>query len=273
MTSRRRPRPSSHAVLDGTRPLVFAHRGGAALRPENTMAAFEHGLALGADGLELDVQFARDRTIVVCHDETLDRTTDATGLVRDRTASELAEVDAAWHFECRGARFRGQRIGVPRLRDVLEGFPAVPLVIELKGSDIDLAAAAVTEVREAGALRRVCFGSFSGALLRAAREADLDVVTSATAAEIQWALYASWVHLPPWRPAYHAFQVPEVYGATRVVSPAFVRTMRRAGLPVQVWTVDDPADMRRLLRWGVHALITDRPDLAAEVVRTFTAGR
>src|SRR5262245_12178960 len=75
-------------------PRVFAHRGGAALGPENTIAAFDHGLTCGADGLELDVRLSADGIVVVCHDETLDRTTDTTGPVAARTASELAQVDA-----------------------------------------------------------------------------------------------------------------------------------------------------------------------------------
>ena len=78
--------------------LVFAHRGGAKLAPENTLAAFENGMALGSDGFECDVHLSRDGVPVVIHDPTLDRTTDATGAVGHRTADELAAVDAGYHF-------------------------------------------------------------------------------------------------------------------------------------------------------------------------------
>src|SRR6266436_2106751 len=81
-----------HPFFESPRPLVFAHRGGAGLAPENTCAAFDRGLALGADGLELDVRLSRDGVVVVHHDRTLDRTTRLRGLVADRTASELARV-------------------------------------------------------------------------------------------------------------------------------------------------------------------------------------
>src|SRR5688572_14224873 len=80
------------------RPLVYAHRGGAALRPENTLEAFDHGLALGADGLEFDVQLARDGVVVVHHDRTLNRTTDGRGALADRSASELIALDAGHWF-------------------------------------------------------------------------------------------------------------------------------------------------------------------------------
>ena len=107
------------------RPLVFAHRGGAGLRPENTMPAFDHGLSLGADGVELDVHLSRDGVVMVHHDDALDRTTDATGPLASRTADELAQVDAGYRFnrnlEPGQAEypFRGQHIGIPRFRDVL----------------------------------------------------------------------------------------------------------------------------------------------------------
>src|ERR671916_49981 len=78
------------------RPLVYAHRGGAALRPENTIAAFDHGLALGADGLELDVHLSKDGVVVVHHDASLERTTDARGPLGAYTADELARVDAGY---------------------------------------------------------------------------------------------------------------------------------------------------------------------------------
>jgi glycerophosphoryl diester phosphodiesterase len=263
------PRSASdgHGILDVARPLVLAHRGGGALRPENTMAAFEHGLAVGADGLELDVHLSRDGFVVACHDETLNRTTDAQGPVRARTAAELAAIDAGWSFgRAQGFPFRGRGIGVPRLSDVLEAFPGAPLVVELKGTDPALAEAAVAEVRRAHALDRVCFGSFSEVLLRRARGCADGVVTSAGKTEIRWALYRSWVGAPPARPRYRAFQVPERYGARRVATRRFVRTMRRARIPVHVWTIDEPVDMRRLLSWGVAGIITDRPDLARRAV-------
>lgn len=258
-----------HPLLDLERRHVVAHRGGAALRPENTLEAFENGVALGADALELDVHLSRDGVVVVCHDETVDRTTDGRGAIADLTAGDLSALDAGYRFRNgEGFPYRGQGVRVPRLREVLERF-SVPLIIELKGHNLDVAPAAVEEVRRAGAVGRVCIGSFSVALLEEARACGEDVVTSAGTEEIRQALTWSWLASLPRRRAYRAFQVPETHGATRVVSRRFLRATARARLPVHVWTVNDPADMRRLLEWGVHALITDRPDLAVGVVREF----
>jgi glycerophosphoryl diester phosphodiesterase len=110
-------------------------------------------------------------------------------------------------------------------------------------------------------------------VVRAARASGGDIVSSAARDEIRGFLYRSWAAIAPRRTAFQAFQVPETAGPTRVVSPRFVRAARRAGVPVAVWTVDDPADMERLLDWGVRGLISDRPDLAVPLVRRWQSSR
>ena len=249
------------------RRLVLAHRGGSGLAPENTLAAFDKGLALGADGLELDVHLSRDGRVVVHHDRTLDRTTDRRGLVADHTADDLARADAGHRFERRGSfPFRGQGLGVPLLADVLVRYRDVPIVIELKVNAPELARALVDVVRRANAVDRVCVGSFGLRVLRAVRGLEPALATSAAREEVRWALYRSWCRWPVSRVPYRCYQVPEWSGRTHVVSPRFVAAAHAAGLPVQVWTVDNEIDAQRLLDWGVDALITDRPDLIVPVV-------
>jgi glycerophosphoryl diester phosphodiesterase len=269
------------------RPLVYAHRGGAALRPENTIASFDNGLALGADGLELDVHLTRDGVVVVHHDDTLDRTTDGRGALASCTAEHLARLDAGYWFRPEGtlqhlsaprgaARppdpdpdfpFRGCGLSVPLLRDVLARYPGIPIIIELKQSSGELARRTIDHIREANAVDRVALGSFSWRALQSARRYEPRIPTGASQAETRWALYRSWVGWPLRRPAYREFQVPECSGATTIISPRFIEYAHRAGLPVKVWTVNDAGDMRRLLGWGTDALITDRPDLAVPLVR------
>ncbi len=254
----------------GPRPLVIAHRGGAGLRPENTLAAFEHAVTLGVDGLELDVRRSRDDVAVVIHDATLDRTTSARGPVGRLSADDLADVDAAHHFQPeRDNPFRNRGIGVPRLLDVLARCPDVPIIIELKDHDTRLAEVVVEDVRAAGAIDRVCLGGFSWRMLQAVRRGEPRIPTSAAREEVRWALYGSWLGLTRGRVTYRAFQVPEFAGRTRVVSRRFVRLAHRAGLPVQVWTVNDLTQARRLLGWGVDGLISDQPDLAIEALRSW----
>jgi glycerophosphoryl diester phosphodiesterase len=231
-------------------PLVYAHRGGAALRPENTIEAFDHGLECGADGLEFDVHLSRDGVVVVHHDDTLDRTTTGHGRVADRTAGELAALQ------------------VPTLVDVLERYPNIPIIVEIKVDSAALVRRVIDELRLHGALDRAALGSFYVGPLREARVYEPRLRTGASKEETRWALYRSWVAWPLGAAAYREFQVPERSGMTKIVSPRFVKYAHKAGLPVKVWTVNDADDMHRLLDWGVDALITDRPDLAVRVVRS-----
>jgi glycerophosphoryl diester phosphodiesterase len=254
--------------------LAFAHRGGAGVAPENTLAAFDAGLALGADGLEIDVRLSRDGVVVVHHDPTLDRTTDHIGDVGRFTASELDRVDAGYRFLRNGAHpFRGQGIGVPRLATVLARYRDTRVIVEMKENDAELARATVEVVRAADAVDRVCFGAFGWRVLRAARTLAPTVPSSASRVEVRWALYRSRWRCPVRHAAYHVYQVPEISrDGHRVVSPRFVADARDAGLPVQVWTVDRPDDADRLMGWGVSALITDRPDVIVPLVNARPAG-
>jgi glycerophosphoryl diester phosphodiesterase len=254
-----------------SRPQVFAHRGGCALGPENTIAAFDLGVASGAEGLELDVHLSADGLVVVCHDPTLDRTTNVSGPLARLRADELARVDAGFRFvDERGAfGFRNQGVGISTLAEVLRRYPDVLVIVEMKVDTPQMGRAVADVVRTAGAAERVCAAGYGLRSLGTARAALPEMATSASHAEVRVALYRSWAGCPVRRAPYGGYQVPEHAGALRVVSPRFVRHAHRGGLKVQVWTVDEDADMARLLRWGVDGLISNRPDLAVRVRNTF----
>ena len=256
--------------FDQTRPLIFAHRGGCALGPENTIAAFDLGLQAGADGLELDVRLSADAVPVVHHDSTLDRTTSASGPVAARTAADLARIDAGWRFEGGGwFPFRHQGVGVPTLGDVLRKYPGVPIIIEMKVDSREMGEAVARDVRAAGAVDRVCAAGYGARSAAAARAALPEMACSASHPEVRLAVYRAWARWPVRRARYGGYQVPELSGRLRIVSPHFVGCARKADLRVQVWTVDEEADMRRLLAWGVDGLSSNRPDLAVRVRGAF----
>ena len=229
------------------RPLVFAHRGGMALGPENTIETFDAGLATGADGLELDVHLSADGVVVVHHDKTLDRTTRGSGPLAARSSAELGAL------------------GVPTLREVLRRYAGTRVIVEMKDDVAALGEAVAREVRACAAAERVCAAGFGDRALRAARAALPEMATSASQSEVRRALHRTWACWPLRSCAWQGYQVPECSGWLRVVSKRFVRYAHEAGLGVQVWTVDEPDDMRRLLDWGVDALISNRPDLAVHV--------
>ena len=259
-------------LLSLSTPAAIAHRGGAALAPENTIPAFERAAALGVDAIECDVHVSKDGEVVVIHDPTLDRTTDAHGAVSARTARELGDIDAGYRFgEAQGHPYRGQGVGVPRLEDVLRRFEAMPFVIEIKGDRPEWAPPVLEVVRALAAEARVIVGGFSDAVLRQVRALAPDIVTSASRSEVRAALRRATFRLAPRRPAFRLFQVPVRAGDRRVLTPAFLRVATRAGLPVHAWIVDDGDEMRALLGHGVTGLISDRPDVAVSVARAWSA--
>lgn len=233
--------------FDSDRPLVFAHRGGMALGPENTIQTFDAGMKTGADGLELDVHLSADGVVVVHHDRTLDRTTTGSGPVAAKTAAELAALN------------------VPTLPDVLQRYPDARVIVEMKEDSAALGYAVARDVKAAGAVDRVCAAGFGTSAVCAARAVLPEMASSASHAEVWRALRRTWCRWPLRRCTWLGYQVPETAGRLRVVTPRFVRYAHEAGLRVQVWTVDTEAEMRRLLDWGVDALISNRPDLAVRV--------
>jgi len=259
-----RPRPG-RAYLAGA-PLLVAHRGGARLAPENTLPAFERALSWwGADMLELDVRLTADGQVVVIHDATVDRTTDGSGPVSSFRYDELARLDAGHRFRDTEGRasFRGKGVTVPLLEKVLTTFPSARLNVEAKEPEV--AAPLASLLRRHGATERVLLAAEYERCRRDAR--GYPGPWGASRHHVLIFLLSH--HLPgggPYTPAADILQVPERWKGRRIVTPRFVREAHRRNLPVQVWTVDDPEAMRRLLSWGVDGIQTDRPDLLGRVL-------
>lgn len=258
-------RSPGHPYLAGA-PLLFAHRGGAALAPENTLAAFVDAVERwGADVLETDVHLSADGELVVIHDDRVDRTTDGTGAVAQMPWSELRELDAGHHFrDLEGAyAFRGRGVGIPRFEDLLDALPRVRINVDAKAPEA--ARPLVELLHRRGEQARVLVASEF-------EETRADLLgyrgpRSATRRQIT-RFYLSH-RLPgggPWTPSTHAFQIPWRWEGRQVTTPRFIREAQRRNIPVHVWTVDDPAIMRTLLDWGVDGIQTDRPDLLARVL-------
>ncbi len=244
----------------------MAHRGGARLAPENTLAAFRPAIdRWRADMLEMDVRLSADGEVVVIHDATVDRTTDGTGAVRDLPWAALRELDAGYRFLGLDGTpsFRGTGVRLSRFEEILETFPRTRLNVESKTAE---AAAPLCRLFERhSATHRV--------LLAAQWERDRK---DARGYRGPWGAsreqVAAFRLIPGWRPRADILQVPEHFKGWPLVTPAFVRRAHRRNIPVQVWTVNDPADMRRLLEWGVDGIQSDRPDVLA-LVLTEVAGR
>lgn len=259
-------------LLSHDRVAAIAHRGGSKLRPENTLPAFDHAVSLGADALECDVHCSRDGEVVVIHDPTVQRTTGVPGAVRDMTADELARLDAGSQFgEAEGWPFRGQGIGVPTLRTLLSRYPAIPMIVEIKGNDPVVADRALSVLREARAEDRVIVAGFSDEVLAHVRRVAPHLPTSASRPEVQSGRLRSMCWMPLRLSGYRVLAVPFKFRGRRVLTRGYVRAARRQGIPVHSWIVDGPDELTMIADWGVTGLISDRPDLAIEAARAANA--
>ncbi|SEJ13739.1 glycerophosphoryl diester phosphodiesterase [Deinococcus reticulitermitis] len=261
--------PAPNPYLTG-RTLNIAHQGGELLWPSNTMLAYREAVGLGVDMLEMDMHATRDGALVLSHDDTLDRLTDTRGRIREMTLEEVLRADAGYRLTPVGGEgfpFRGQGVQVAQLRDVLREFPNTPMIIELKQVSPSIAAPFCAALREAGAQKSVIAASFSDAALNEFRQVCPEVMTSMTEKELRPLVLLSKVGLSGLaRAPGQVAQVPVRAGGIEVVTPAFIRAMHARGVAVQVWTINDEAEMRRLIALGVDGLITDRPDLLKRVL-------
>ncbi len=254
-------------------PLLIAHRGGSGLAPENTLFAFRRALDWwGADLLEIDVQPTRDGDAVVIHDPTVDRTTDGSGRVDAMTARELAELDAGYRYTPDGGAsfpLRGAGVRISTLREVLEALPHARVNVEIK--DARAQEAVWETVRALGAEQRVLIAA--GDRNNRARFASYAGPTSAASQEMYAFFALHKLRLARlFRPTVDAWQMPDRHGSLQVLSPRWVREAHAMNMAVHVWTIDEVADMRRLLAWGVDGIVSDRPDRLARVLHE-TAGR
>ncbi|MDP9389589.1 MAG: glycerophosphodiester phosphodiesterase [Actinomycetota bacterium] len=266
------------------RVLNYAHQGGAREAPSSTMHAMRAAVAVGAHGLELDVHATADRRLVVCHDATVDRTTNGTGRIADLTLAEVQALDNAYWwvpgsvvdhaadpgaYPLRGRAPADPDLRIAELREVLEAFPATFVNLDIKQTAPevepyeDLLADLLHEV---GRTDDVIVASFSdeatAAFAALAPEVSTSAGTTATA-EFYFAVVEG-RDPPPTR--HHALQVPPEYAGVRVVDERFVASAHRHGLAVHVWTIDDRDEMKRLLAAGVDGIMTDRPTLLGEVL-------
>lgn len=237
---------------------IWAHRGASAYAPENTLPAFQLALEQGADGVELDVQRTADGHIVVIHDETINRTSNGFGRVKDLTLEELRHCNFSNGF----IGFRSVRI--PTLRDALDllGPAGVTINIELKNHTElfpGMEEQVYDEVKEAGLLDQVVFSSFnhfSLANLRDRVHPDNLALIYSDGLFDPW-VYAKWFGAGAIQPHLLALRQPH-----------FMWLCHEAGIRANAWTVDDVEDVARLSELGVDAIITNFPDRARQVLRT-----
>ena len=258
--------------VDRRWPVNFAHRGASARAPENTLEAFGLAAASGARGLETDVHMTLDGRVVAIHDDTVNRTTDGMGLVREMTLAELKGLDAGYRFTPDGGAtypYRDRGVRVPEITEVFRQFPDLAVNIEIKEDQPGVEEALLRVIEEEGAQGRALV--VSGQARPVARFRKLcgeRVRTGASAREIVAFHYLSRLRLESLiRPPFDALQVPVEYRGTPVVTQRFLEAAHGLGVRVDVWTIDEPGEMRRLLDLGADTIMTNRPEVLEEVLR------
>lgn len=237
---------------------IYAHRGSSGTYPENTFAAFNEAERVGSDGIEIDVHLTRDEEIVVLHDNTVDRTTNGTGLVRDYRLEEIKELDAGSWFS---AEHSGERI--PTLKEVLEWMKGntITLNIELKNVTIqypDFEKRIVSEIEESGLEDRIIISSFNHYALKRVKELN---------PKIECAILYAQQLFEPWNYA-------ETIGATSLhphdpkTDLEIINTAQQHGFPVRVYTVNNEKRMKELISAGCSALMSDYPEKAILIKET-----
>jgi glycerophosphoryl diester phosphodiesterase len=241
-------------------PRAIAHRGGGGVRPENTLEAFADAYRQGARYFELDVHTSRDGVLVVCHDPDLQRTTDLGGAIRGLSYAEISRADAGWGFAVSGGfPYRGAGARVPRLIDVLGMFDDAFFVVEIKQVTPSLTTALNAAFSSTGTRRRVLIASEHQLPLDEIRALAPELPTSFSAREIAVFFAALAQQMAGYRLPADALQIPPSYDEMVLATPSSMAAARELGIEVHVWTVNEEAEMRRMLALGAEGIITDFP--------------
>ena len=265
-----------HPYFDLPTPIAIGHRGAAGEAPENTLPSFERAVAEGVAILESDVHLTRDGEAVIFHDAALDRTTDAAGPLAERSLAELRRLDAGYRFSPDGGRsfpFRGLAIGIPTLAEALQSFPAMRFNLEIKAATPGLIERTLELVapRAATTLLAAAHDGIMADLRARVAESGVAVAIGASAGDVLGFVRAALDGKPP-PPGPMALQVPPDFGGRPLVTRRFVEHAHAHGLHVHVWTVNEPAEIERLLDLGVDGVMSDFPGRVVAAIASRRAG-
>ncbi len=253
--------PEDHPLLTG-KFVNIAHRGGGDLAPEETIPAFEKAKEVGADLFELDLHATSDGVVVLQHDSTVDRMTDGSGTIREMTFEKLRTFDAGYKFSPDGGEthpYRGQGVVIPTFKEVLEAFPEMFYTVEIKQANPSIVDSVIEILDETDMAEHVILVAFADITVQEVREKRPDIITGAPTGEMVTFSVLDDTTEADYVPPCPFFQVPDI-------EPNALARAHRFGIRVQVWTINDPDEMRALLDMGVDGIITDNPLVLSEII-------
>ncbi len=270
--------PMSHPYFEVTGPMILGHRGAAGCAPENTLLSFARCLEQGAHAIESDVQVTADGVPVLIHDRDVARISNASSSVEELTRAELEKLDAGHHFTIdeRGTTepdaddaFRGQGLYVPSVREAFEAFPDARFNLEIKTAANDAVEKVVELAAELDRADRTLLTAGDDAIMKSLRKTlarrGVETATSACISEVV-AVVQSAVKSGNPPPEVQSLQIPTRFAGRDLITDALLCHCRENGIQVHVWTVNDVAEMERLLDCGVDGLITDFPGRLARLL-------
>lgn len=263
----------AHPYFDVARPTILGHRGAAGDAPENTLAAFDHGLSVGAHVLESDVHCTRDGVPVLIHDPTVERTTDGRGPIAELDWKELRALDAGHHFQPEGSNefpFRERGLSVPSLEEAFKTFPEARFNLEIKSPMPVAVERTLAWIRELDREERTLVTAGDDAVMARLREGlergRLRPALGASLADILDVVRAAVAGKPPSTDS-QALQIPTAFGGRPLVTPELVAHAHQHGIVIHVWTINERAEIERLLDLGCDGIVTDHPGRMAAWLR------
>lgn len=259
-----------------SKPLNFAHRGFSGKFPEHTFLSFRNAIAAGAEALELDVRLTRDNRLMIIHDETLERTTNGSGYVRDNYFIDLEKLNAGYKFLIDGKKqvypsLKEDDLRIPSLSQLFNEFPKCRFNIDIKQNDKKTCEILWDLIREYKIQDKVLVASDNHETIKYFRNVSKgNTATAASFKEVgNFILHKGLGILKRLNFDADAMQIPEHYFGVRLLSEKFIQEAHKKNIFIHIWTVNQKADMERLLKWGVDGIMTDFPDTLNELLKNY----
>lgn len=277
-------RAAKDFVINSKSPLLIAHRGASGELPENTIQSFQKAREIYPECLlEMDIRLSKDGRVILSHDSTLDRVTDGSGDIGNKTLSELKELDAGYNTTLDDGKsfpFRGKGFKLATLEEILSSFPKTRYIIEIKDNTIALAMRAIALIREHDATARVIIGSFHDSVMQAIRNHSPDIATGFGKWEARLFVFMHKFHLgrlvrgngdvlilPEYSDTEQPEHLEEGGNGFRVITRKLIEEAHQKGIPIYAWTINRKENMSRLITWGIDGIITNFPRRLREVIQ------
>ena len=250
----------------------IAHRGASGEAPENTITSFRIAVEdYGAEVLEMDVHATKDNEIVVIHDDTIDRTVNGRGKVKDYTYEELKKFDAGYRFkntENENYTCRGKGITIPTLKEVFEQFPNLKYNIEIKQKIPHIEKEVISLIREMNMTDKVIIGSSKVSVSKKIKKLAPDIVSFCNSGNVVLFYFMHILGLGfLYRPRYEAIQTTPYTKVFHIVQSSMIRAAHKKGMLFHVWTINDEKDMEKYIKLGVDGIMTDYPGKLRSVLK------